>query len=726
MTSDQFQVLLIEDDPGFALLVTELLRSADYDALLPDYEITFATNLKESLQLISEKHFDVALIDLSLPDSFGLDTFRKIRDTTSHTSLIILTGNEDEHVAIQAVREGAQDYIGKRRADDYFLKRSIRYALERKQTAEKLRLHNQRLKALREIDFAILAADSIENIVDAALSHIRELINCNRASMALIDREANEALLFDVNTTLQTSLSNGMRIPAAAFEEMLEILSNNQSLVLNDLKETSDLPPQIQNLADEGFHSLCLLPLFSQGSLIGIFSMSSMAPNFFNEEKINFGHEVANQVAIAISQNNLLRDLRTLNANLEDRVAIRTEELNQLNIELEYANRAKDEFLATMSHELRTPLNSILGLSESLLEQLRDPLTEHQQHSLQVIESSGHHLLELINDVLDLSKIEAGKLDYYLQTVDVNILCRSSLAFVREQAARKSIQLVYEEDDKAGLKIHADPRRLKQTLVNLLTNAVKFTPEHGRVTLEINTDIEQDLIQFSVIDTGIGIAENDLKKLFQPFTQVDGKLNRQFEGTGLGLSLVQKMTDLHGGSVEVESESGKGSRFTLNLPWGRLVLAQQEVIETGGELAVDDISESSNIPSGKSSEGGTVLLAEDNMANLLTIRDYLESHGYEVVTVSNGLEAIKKAEEIEPHLILMDIQMPVLDGLEAIRRLRANSSFDSTPIIALTALAMSGDRERCLDAGANEYMSKPVSLKMLIKTINDLLKSKSK
>jgi CheY-like chemotaxis protein len=305
-------------------------------------------------------------------------------------------------------------------------------------------------------------------------------------------------------------------------------------------------------------------------------------------------------------------------------------------------------------------------------------------------------------------------------------LCRSSLAFVREQAARKSIQLVYEEDDKAGLKIHADSRRLKQTLVNLLTNAVKFTPEHGRVTLEINTDIEQDLIQFSVIDTGIGIAENDLKKLFQPFTQVDGKLNRQFEGTGLGLSLVQKMTDLHGGSVEVESESGKGSRFTLNLPWGRLVLAQQEVIETGGELAVDDISESSNIPSGKSSEGGTVLLAEDNMANLLTIRDYLESHGYEVVTVSNGLEAIKKAEEIEPHLILMDIQMPVLDGLEAIRRLRANSSFDSTPIIALTALAMSGDRERCLDAGANEYMSKPVSLKMLIKTINDLLKSKSK
>jgi CheY-like chemotaxis protein len=379
-----------------------------------------------------------------------------------------------------------------------------------------------------------------------------------------------------------------------------------------------------------------------------------------------------------------------------------------------------------MSHELRTPLNSILGLSESLLEQLRDPLTEHQQHSLQVIESSGVHLLELINDILDLSKIEARKLDYYPQPVDVNILCRSSLAFVREQAIRKSIQLVYEEDDKSWLKIHADPRRLKQTLVNLLTNAVKFTPEHGRVTLEINTDIEQDLIQFSVIDTGIGIAENDLKKLFQPFTQVDGKLNRQFEGTGLGLSLVQKMTDLHGGSVEVESESGKGSRFTLNLPWGRLVLAQQEVIETGGELAVDDISESSNIPSGKSSEGGTVLLAEDNMANLLTIRDYLESHGYEVVTVSNGLEAIKKAEEIEPHLILMDIQMPVLDGLEAIRRLRANSSFDSTPIIALTALAMSGDRERCLDAGANEYMSKPVSLKMLIKTINDLLKSKSK
>jgi signal transduction histidine kinase len=177
-----------------------------------------------------------------------------------------------------------------------------------------------------------------------------------------------------------------------------------------------------------------------------------------------------------------------------------------------------------MSHELRTPLNSILGLSESLLEQRRDPLTESQQQSLQIVESCGRHLLHMINDILDLSKIDAGKLDYYPQVVEVDILCRSSLAFVKVQALRKSIVLVYQVDERVP-KIHADPRRMKQMLVNLLANAVKFT-EHGRVELQVRADPEQDLVQFSVIDTGIGINKEDMAQLFQPFIQVDSRLNR--------------------------------------------------------------------------------------------------------------------------------------------------------------------------------------------------------
>ena len=413
-------------------------------------------------------------------------------------------------------------------------------------------------------------------------------------------------------------------------------------------------------------------------------------------------------------------ELRTLNEELERRVAERTEQLNQTNAELEHANRAKDEFLANMSHELRTPLNSILGLSETLLEQRGGSLNERQQRSLQTIEFSGRHLLELINDILDLSKIEAGKFDYYPQAISVDEICRSSMVFVKTQASKKSITVAYINETSIS-KIDADPRRLKQILVNLLTNAIKFTPDHGHVTLQVLADAEQERIQLSVIDSGIGIALEDLKKLFTPFTQVESSLDREYEGTGLGLALVKKLTDLHGGSVDVESEVGKGSRFTINLPAGKTMVPQQEVIGSGDKLLSNEQKETSSISSRERLDHGTILLAEDNVANILTIGEYLESHGYQVLFAHDGFEAIEYAEKRQPDLILMDIQMPAMDGLEAIRRLRADPRFISTPIIALTALAMPGDRERCLEAGATEYMSKPVSLKMLVKTIRQLL-----
>ena len=339
---------------------------------------------------------------------------------------------------------------------------------------------------------------------------------------------------------------------------------------------------------------------------------------------------------------------------------------------------------------------------------------------MQIIKSSGQHLLELINDILDLSKIDAGKFDFYPQSIDVVTLCRSSLTFIKEQAMRKSITITYKED-KIGSEIYADPRRLKQILVNLLTNAVKFTPDHGQVTLQVQADEEEDRIQFSVIDNGIGISSEDLERLFQPFMQIDSGLNRQFEGTGLGLALVQRLTDLHGGSVHVESEVGVGSRFTINLPWRQDLVAQQETIQLGGARAISEKTGESKPSPERMIDRGIVLLAEDNPANILTIGDYLESHGYQLVVAHDGLAAIEKAEENTPNIILMDIQMPAMNGLEAIRRLRANSRFATTPIIALTALAMPGDRERCLEAGATEYMSKPVSLKGLVETINSLL-----
>jgi len=410
---------------------------------------------------------------------------------------------------------------------------------------------------------------------------------------------------------------------------------------------------------------------------------------------------------------------RALSAELEQRVLERTVDLSRVNLELEKAVRIKDEFLAVMSHELHTPLNSILGLSESLLEQVYGSINERQQKALHIIESSGTHLLELINDILDLSKIEAGKLELHLEPVEILSTCEASLAFIKEQAIKKSITLDF-QPQQARQTLIADPRYLKQVLVNLLTNAIKFTPVHGHVTLRVTTSAEQGLIQFSVCDTGIGIAPEDLKRLFQPFVQVDSSLNREFEGTGLGLALVQRLADIHGGSVQVASEVGRGSCFTINLPWQPELLSQPALTGQKTEFSFSAKVEKSGATSSAGTSRGLVLLAEDNPASILTIGDYLMGKNFTVVVAHNGLEAITLASEINPNIILMDVQMPVIDGLEAIRRLRVDPRFRSVPILALTALAMPGDRERCLEAGATEYLSKPVSLKDLVKLIRSL------
>lgn len=253
--------------------------------------------------------------------------------------------------------------------------------------------------------------------------------------------------------------------------------------------------------------------------------------------------------------------------SLAQRVAERTAELSAANAELAQAARLKDEFLANMSHELRTPLNAILGLSEGLQEQLYGPLNEKQLKYLQTIEESGRHLLALINDILDLSKIGAGKLILQLEPVLISQVCHTSLRLISQNAQAKNLQVEFESNVDPAAVILADERRLKQILVNLLSNAVKFTPTGGTIGLKVQDDRTRPALLFTVWDTGIGIAPEALARLFKPFVQLDSSLARRYEGTGLGLSLVARLTQMHGGEVTVQSEPGQGSRFTVSLPW---------------------------------------------------------------------------------------------------------------------------------------------------------------
>ena len=411
----------------------------------------------------------------------------------------------------------------------------------------------------------------------------------------------------------------------------------------------------------------------------------------------------------------LYQELQELNHTLEERVQERTAEIMQVNAELEHAMRIKDEFLASMSHELRTPLNGILGFSESLEMNVYGSLNEKQTKVIKLIGESGQHLLELINDILDLAKVETGNLELDLSYVSVADVCLASLQLTKGMSGKKHQSVQYTPLVEPIL-LYGDARRLKQVLVNLLSNAIKFTPEKGELGLEVHANPQDQQIQFVVWDKGIGIKPEYLSRLFKPFTQIDSRLSREYSGTGLGLSLVQKLVELHDGSVEVASVFGEGSRFTVTLPWQPLESDQTEQETSSSKTNfVEDPPVPLKMP--------LVAIADDNDLMLQLITDFLEPRNFRVAAMNNGKVLLEKISYLRPDIVLMDIQMPGMDGLEAIRRVRAHSDprIASIPIIAITALAMPGDKERCFEAGANEFVSKPFNLINLIGVLQQLL-----
>lgn len=424
--------------------------------------------------------------------------------------------------------------------------------------------------------------------------------------------------------------------------------------------------------------SYLVLPLASPRRLVGALTLARREVHPFTEVEQALMRIIASQAAISID-NARLHEQQT--AQLGE-IAAQKRALELANVHVQEISRLKSEFLANMSHELRTPLNAILGFSEILKDRLVDLSPEQQQECLENIHTSGRHLLELVNDVLDLSKIEAGRMELACERFDVSAAVREVHNVIRPLSQRGEIALSIDVAPD-GLEVYADKSKFKQVMYNLLSNAIKFTDPGGRVWVRARR--AGDALAVDVGDTGVGIPPEDHERIFSEFYQLERSPSRRVEGTGLGLSLTRRLVELHGGTISVESEPGRGSVFRFHLPAGEA-------------------------PGGDAHRAGRVLLVEDDVSNRELAELVLAGNGYQVDVAIDGDEGLRKARTNLYDLVLMDVQLPGLDGLTVTRMLKGDPRTAAVPIVALSAHAMRGDEREALAAGCSGYITKPIEV----------------
>ncbi|NOQ33918.1 MAG: response regulator [Methanosarcinales archaeon] len=608
---------------------------------------------------------------------------------------------------------------------------------KRKRVAENLRKKQSAEEAYtdiltvtsRTIDLNTIVTEGLSNLMRYTDSPLGVIYLCDRDHKTLLPAVARGA----EDAVAEQSFLYGAGIvgKAAATKEMV---------VATDLADTIYKIPSGDGTVP--LDTLISTPIIFKDALLGV--VITCHTKSATPELTGFLKRVTDQIAVAINNAHAYTEIQEMAAELKSE----RDKLELTSRELAAASQTKSEFLANMSHELRTPLNSIIGFSEILHDGVFGPINEKQAKYVNNVLVSGKHLLQLINDILDLSKVEAGKIELVCEDFSVSDAINEVRTLTASIAAKKNL-VVDVSVDEGLTTIYADEGKFKQILYNLLSNAIKFTPGHGSVVVDARQS--GDMAEISVTDTGIGISEADQKKLFQPFMQADATTSREYGGTGLGLSLVKKFSELHGGTAWAESEPGKGSTFTFTIPVECRAKAKKEAEATEEGMAGDEVKVGAEAempekmhevpavketvtaedlaaieipaiiePAGGSGDEPLILVVEDDTksSELLTVT--LTGAGYRVIPAYNGRDALAVAKRLKPFAITLDIMLPGMDGWDVLKYLKYDSETSNIPVIVVSML---DEAEVGFSLGVVDYFVKPVEKNTFVAALNNLKES---
>ena len=665
-----YHVLLVDDSQ----IDLELHRTYLEQAGMSVRTETDPQRVREALRSFAA---DVVVLDLHMPGCDGIELAGQLRTEPAfaYLPILFLSDAQDEEAQVRAIEVGADDFLVKKMTPR-LLVASVRAR------AQRWRRH--------------LAAMDAELRANMTLKHNATLATVLDGLQAIVyvsDMQTHEILF--ANRFMREALGTDQLVGRQCWEAIQTDLSGPCSFCTN------------HHLLDDNGHPREPYVWEFQNTL-------NRRWYYIHDRAIEWidGRIVRLEIATDITERKNAEDtLRHLNEDLEQRVRQRTEQLLAAKEEAESANLAKSEFLSSMSHELRTPLNAILGFSQLLAADTQPPLTNDQQQSVEEIFHAGQHLLDLINEVLDLARIESGRLDLVPESVDIAPLVQECLSLVRPQAEKNQLRLTIE--GPGTCVVHVDRLRLRQVLLNLLTNAVKYNRPGGLVTLSFQSSHGE--FSLMVRDSGRGIPQEFLPRLFRPFERHQST-SHLIEGTGIGLALCKRIVQAMNGMITVDSEPEVGSTFRIRLP-----IAPECSGVCSGRL--QPLAGPSPIEPSQDNGQKTVLYVEDNPANLRLVQKTLARQtSLKVIDAPTAERGLALAMAQPPDLILMDIGLPGMNGLEAVRRLRGDPATKDIPVVAISANAMPSDIAYARDAGVVDYLTKPLNLPRLLALIDTLLK----